>query len=184
MPAAPAGPAGPVCWRPWRRGSRPRRHRRRRGRGPGRPGLPGRRGTGHGRLAGAAPAAAAVPRGRRRGGQDRGRQGAEPRWTGGRLVRLQCYEGIDASQALYEWDHARQLLHLRAAEAAGRASAAGVEALEDELYAERFLVRRPLLQALDGAGDGSRPRCCSSTRSTAPTTSSRRSCSSCCPTGR
>jgi MoxR-like ATPase len=78
-------------------------------------------------------------------------------WTGGRLVRLQCYEGIDSSQALYEWDHARQLLHLRAAEAAGRASAAGVEALEDELYAERFLVRRPLLQALDGAGDGSAP---------------------------
>jgi MoxR-like ATPase len=78
-------------------------------------------------------------------------------WTGGRLVRLQCYEGIDASQALYEWDHARQLLHLRAAEAAGRASAAGVEALEDELYDERFLVRRPLLQALDGAGDGSAP---------------------------
>ncbi len=78
-------------------------------------------------------------------------------WTGGRLVRLQCYEGIDASQALYEWDHARQLLHLRAAEAAGRASATGVEALEDELYAERFLVRRPLLQALDGAGDGSAP---------------------------
>src|ERR687892_1178859 len=78
-------------------------------------------------------------------------------WTGGRLVRLQCYEGIDASQALYEWDHARQLLHLRAAEAAGRASAAGVETLEDELYAERFLVRRPLLQALDGATDGSAP---------------------------
>ena len=49
-------------------------------------------------------------------------------WTGGRLVRLQCYEGIDAAQALFEWDHARQLLHLRAAEAAGRASAAGVEA--------------------------------------------------------
>src|ERR687898_1914924 len=78
-------------------------------------------------------------------------------WTGGRLVRLQCYEGIDASQALYEWDHARQLLHLRAAEAAGRASSAGVEVLEDELYAERFLVRRPLLQALDGATDGSAP---------------------------
>jgi MoxR-like ATPase len=78
-------------------------------------------------------------------------------WTGGRLVRLQCYEGIDASQALYEWDHARQLLHLRAAEAAGRASATGVEALEDELYDERFLVRRPLLQALDGVGDGSAP---------------------------
>ncbi len=69
-------------------------------------------------------------------------------WTGGRLVRLQCYEGIDAAQALFEWDHARQLLHLRAAEAVGRAEAAGVDALEDELYDERFLVRRPLLQAL------------------------------------
>ena len=69
-------------------------------------------------------------------------------WTGGRLVRLQCYEGIDATQALFEWDHARQLLHLRAAEAAGRAEAAGVDALEGELYDERFLVRRPLLQAL------------------------------------
>jgi MoxR-like ATPase len=69
-------------------------------------------------------------------------------WTGGRLVRLQCYEGIDAAQALFEWDHARQLLHLRAAEAAGQASQAGTEALVDELYDERFLVRRPLLQAL------------------------------------
>src|SRR5690606_9771696 len=57
-------------------------------------------------------------------------------WTGGRLVRLQCYEGIDAGQALFEWDHARQLLHLRAAEAAGRAERAGTEALEDELYDE------------------------------------------------
>src|SRR5213592_5177028 len=42
------------------------------------------------------------------------------RWTGGELLRLQCYEGIDASQAVYEWDYSRQLLHLRAAE--GRAS--------------------------------------------------------------
>ena len=48
-----------------------------------------------------------------------------PRGPGGRLVRLQCYEGIDAAQALYEWDHARQLLHLRAAEAAGGPCAAG-----------------------------------------------------------
>jgi MoxR-like ATPase len=78
-------------------------------------------------------------------------------WTGGRLVRLQCYEGIDAAQALFEWDHARQLLHLRAAEAAGRASAAGTEALEGELYDERFLVRRPLLQALDTPADGAPP---------------------------
>jgi MoxR-like ATPase len=78
-------------------------------------------------------------------------------WTAGRLVRLQCYEGIDAAQALFEWDHARQLLHLRAAEAAGRARTAGVDALEGELYDERFLVRRPLLQALDTAGGGPPP---------------------------
>ena len=66
------------------------------------------------------------------------------RWTGGTLLRLQCYEGIDASQAVYEWDYARQLLHLRAAEAAGRGAAA-----EDDLYSERFLVRRVLLSAID-----------------------------------
>jgi MoxR-like ATPase len=77
-------------------------------------------------------------------------------WTGGRLVRLQCYEGIDATQALFEWDHARQLLHLRAAEAAGRAGDVGVAALEGELYDERFLVRRPLLQAL-ASPDGQPP---------------------------
>jgi MoxR-like ATPase len=65
------------------------------------------------------------------------------RVTGGELLRLQCYEGIDASQAVYEWDYARQLLHLRAVEASG----AAVD--EDELYSERFLVKRPLLRALD-----------------------------------
>jgi MoxR-like ATPase len=65
------------------------------------------------------------------------------RWTGGSLIRLQCYEGIDLSQAAYEWDYSRQLLHLRAAEARG------VD-VEDELYDERFLVRRPLLLALAG----------------------------------
>ena len=70
------------------------------------------------------------------------------RWTGGELIRLQCYEGLDAAQALYEWDYPRQLLHLRAAEAAG-ATDNGVAALEGELYDERFLVRRPLLQAID-----------------------------------
>ncbi len=69
-------------------------------------------------------------------------------WTGGRLIRLQCYEGLDAAQAVYEWDYAKQLLHLRAAEATGVTVGADVEALEDELYDERFLVRRPLLQAL------------------------------------
>ncbi len=64
------------------------------------------------------------------------------RWTGGELLRLQCYEGIDAGQAVYEWDYARQLLHLRAVEASGG------DVIEDELYSERFLVRRPLLQAI------------------------------------
>jgi MoxR-like ATPase len=64
------------------------------------------------------------------------------RWTGGELVRLQCYEGIDAAQAVYEWDYAHQLLHLRAIEAGGG------EVVEDELYSERFLVRRPLLRAI------------------------------------
>src|SRR5687767_11894683 len=73
-------------------------------------------------------------------------------WTGGELIRLQCYEGIDVAQAVYEWDYSRQLLHLRAGEAAGTIGA-GVgsdpDKLESELYSERFLVRRPLLQAID-----------------------------------
>ncbi|MGQ0831319.1 MAG: AAA family ATPase [Microthrixaceae bacterium] len=70
------------------------------------------------------------------------------RWTGGELIRIQCYEGLDAAQTVYEWDHARQLLHLRAAEAAGSATDQGTERLESELYTERFLVRRPLLRAI------------------------------------
>lgn len=78
------------------------------------------------------------------------------RWTGGRLIRLQCYEGIDVAQAVYEWDYSRQLLHLRTAEAVGRASGADAEQLEDELYSPKFLVRRPLLQAVD-YGDGPPP---------------------------
>ena len=78
------------------------------------------------------------------------------RWTGGELIRLQCYEGIDVAQAVYEWDYARQLLHLRTAEATGRADGVAAEALEDELYTERFLVRRALLQAIDHA-DGPPP---------------------------
>jgi MoxR-like ATPase len=78
------------------------------------------------------------------------------RCTGGRLIRLQCYEGLDANQAVYEWDHARQLLHLRAAEATGRAADQGADALEGELYTERFLVRRALLQAIAPA-NGSGP---------------------------
>jgi MoxR-like ATPase len=69
-------------------------------------------------------------------------------WTGGELIRLQCYEGIDVAQAVYEWDYSRQLLHLRAGEAAGTL-AADAERVESELYSERFLVRRPLLRAID-----------------------------------
>ena len=70
------------------------------------------------------------------------------RWTGGELIRLQCYEGIDSSQAVYEWDYAKQLLHLRTAEATGEATSRGAAAIENELYSERFLVKRPLLRAI------------------------------------
>jgi MoxR-like ATPase len=66
--------------------------------------------------------------------------------SGTPLIRLQCYEGIDAAQALYDWDFPRQLLHLRAAEAAGAADATR---LEHELYDRRFLLARPLLQAIE-----------------------------------
>jgi MoxR-like ATPase len=69
------------------------------------------------------------------------------------LIRLQCYEGIDASQALYDWDFPRQLLHLRAAEAAGTGAGSDtadrVKELEGELYDRRFLLSRPLLAALE-----------------------------------
>jgi len=61
------------------------------------------------------------------------------------LVRLQCYEGIDATQALYDWDFPRQILHLRALEAAGGADP---EEAEKSLYDERFLLARPVLAAL------------------------------------
>jgi MoxR-like ATPase len=80
------------------------------------------------------------------------------RLTGGELLRLQCYEGIDVSQAVYEWDYSRQLLHLRAAEAAGLlAGGSDTTAIEDELYGERFLVRRPLLRAIAHTGEGPPP---------------------------
>jgi MoxR-like ATPase len=64
--------------------------------------------------------------------------------TGAQLVRLQCYEGIDASQALYDWDFPRQILHLRAA-----GEQADTAELEASLYDRRFLVARPILQALE-----------------------------------
>jgi MoxR-like ATPase len=59
--------------------------------------------------------------------------------TDARLIRLQCHEGIDVHNALYDWDYARQLLHLRGGD-------------EEPLYSERFLLRRPLLEALESEG--------------------------------
>jgi MoxR-like ATPase len=66
------------------------------------------------------------------------------------LVRLQCYEGIDATQALYDWDFPRQILHLRALEAstAGAEGRVDVQEAEKSLYDERFLLARPVLAAL------------------------------------
>jgi MoxR-like ATPase len=69
--------------------------------------------------------------------------------TGGQLIRLQCYEGIDVSQAVYDWDYARQLLHLRAAEATGESTTRSADELEAELYGDRFLIKRALLRAIE-----------------------------------
>jgi MoxR-like ATPase len=69
--------------------------------------------------------------------------------TGGELIRLQCYEGIDASQAVYDWDYARQLLHLRATEVTGVSASLTADDLEAELYGERFLIKRALLRAIE-----------------------------------
>ncbi len=62
------------------------------------------------------------------------------------LIRLQCYEGLDISHAVYEWDYARQLVELRIMEATGQLDRAGARR---ELYSEAFLIKRPLLQAID-----------------------------------
>ena len=71
--------------------------------------------------------------------------------TGAYFVRLQCYEGLDAAQALYDWDFPRQLLHLRTVEAAAVATGDKPDQsdLEASLYDRRFLLARPLLQALE-----------------------------------
>jgi MoxR-like ATPase len=64
------------------------------------------------------------------------------------LIRLQCYEGIDATQALYDWDFPRQILHLRTLEAATKAGELDPSEAEKSLFDERFLLARPVLQAL------------------------------------
>ncbi|HVY04978.1 MAG TPA: MoxR family ATPase [Burkholderiales bacterium] len=72
---------------------------------------------------------------------------------GRRLIRLQCYEGLDVASAVYEWNYQRQMIEIRMAEAAG---AGAREKLEKDIFDERFLIRRPLLQAMDSA-DGLAP---------------------------
>ncbi len=67
---------------------------------------------------------------------------------GRRLLRLQCYEGLDVASAVYEWNYPRQMIEIRLAEAAGEASR---ERLGADIFDARFLIRRPLLQALEGA---------------------------------
>ncbi len=67
------------------------------------------------------------------------------------LVRLQCYDGIDASQALYDWDFPRQILHLRALESLGARTGEDLAQVEQELFGERFLLARPVLRALQQA---------------------------------
>jgi MoxR-like ATPase len=62
------------------------------------------------------------------------------------LIRLQCYEGLDVNHAVYEWDHARQILELRILDVAGGVDRA---AARRELYSDAFLIKRPLLQAID-----------------------------------
>jgi len=69
---------------------------------------------------------------------------------GRRLIRLQCYEGLDVATAVYDWDYPRQILEIRLAEGEGRANDA-----RERIYSERFLIKRPLLEAI--AGDGPPP---------------------------
>jgi MoxR-like ATPase len=64
------------------------------------------------------------------------------------LIRLQCYEGLDVAAAVYEWNYSAQMIEIRLAEAAG---AADRDRLEKDIFSERFLIRRPLLKALEGA---------------------------------
>ncbi len=77
------------------------------------------------------------------------------------LIRMQCYEGLDVNTAVYEWNYAGQILHLRLMEAARRHSQdqedLAREQMESELFSERFLLKRPLLQAIEQSRDGAAP---------------------------
>ena len=70
---------------------------------------------------------------------------------GRRLLRLQCYEGLDVASAVYEWNYARQMVEIRLAEATGERDRARIE---EDLFSERFLIKRPLLTALDQGPEG------------------------------
>ena len=80
---------------------------------------------------------------------------------GANLIRMQCYEGLDINTAVYEWNYAGQILHLRVMEAERGQSrdSEGLarERMEDELFSERFLLKRPLLQAIEQSRDGKAP---------------------------
>lgn len=64
------------------------------------------------------------------------------------LIRLQCYEGLDAANAIYEWDYPRQMLYLRTLDATGEVNQ---DAVRRDLFSDEFLLKRPLLQAIDAA---------------------------------
>jgi MoxR-like ATPase len=69
---------------------------------------------------------------------------------GSHLIRLQCYEGLDVAHALYEWNYAKQILHIRLTESR---NGDGAAAVEREIFGPEFLIKRPLMQALDDRGD-------------------------------
>jgi MoxR-like ATPase len=69
-----------------------------------------------------------------------------------KLVRLQCYEGLDISSAVYEWNYPRQMIEIRLGEAAGQTSK---DQLATDIFSDRFLIKRPLLQALESSAGGS-----------------------------
>lgn len=73
--------------------------------------------------------------------------------AGADLIRLQCYEGLDVGQALYEWDYARQMMAIRLLEARGE----GATARPDDIMSREYLIARPLLQAIEASTDGHRP---------------------------
>ncbi|MEM1420692.1 MAG: MoxR family ATPase [Pseudomonadota bacterium] len=73
---------------------------------------------------------------------------------GRRLIRLQCYEGLDAASAVYEWNYAAQMIEIRLAEAGDSFTAGERDALSSELFSERFLITRPLLEAMRPQADG------------------------------